>query len=119
VGAGAGGMALAGRLKRARPEWDIELLEKNSQLGGRLATADEAGFRFDTGPSLLLAPDIYRETFEGIGPVSQLLMHQWTSGSSPKGGAPSCCGVHEMALNECAHHSAGRETGRLCITRAR
>lgn len=65
VGAGAGGMALAGRLKKARPEWDVELLEKNKKLGGRMATEARGGFRFDTGPSLLLAPDIYREAFDG------------------------------------------------------
>ena len=66
VGAGAGGMALAGRLKKARPEWDVELLEKNKKLGGRMASEGKGGFRFDTGPSLLLAPDIYREAFHGF-----------------------------------------------------
>lgn len=26
-----------------------------------------AGFRFDTGPTLLLAPNIYQQTFEDLG----------------------------------------------------
>lgn len=51
----------------------VTIVEKNSedQVGGRLnemtksGDGDNSGFRFDTGPSLLLLPDTYRETFEG------------------------------------------------------
>ena len=46
----------------------VTVLEKNSeeQIGGRLnELVMEGGFRFDTGPSLLLLPDTYRETFRG------------------------------------------------------
>jgi len=31
VGGGVGGMAVAGRLARARPGWEIVVLEKNAQ----------------------------------------------------------------------------------------
>lgn len=44
------------------------MLEKNSeeQIGGRLnELVMEGGFRFDTGPSLLLLPETYQETFRG------------------------------------------------------
>jgi phytoene desaturase (3,4-didehydrolycopene-forming) len=43
------------------------------QVGGRMqsaasASADGSGaFRHDTGPSLLLFPDKYREAFEALG----------------------------------------------------
>ena len=46
----------------------MTVLEKNSeeQIGGRLnELVMEGGFRFDTGPSLLLLPETYRETFRG------------------------------------------------------
>lgn len=46
----------------------VTVLEKNGpeQSGGRLnELVLEGGFRFDTGPSLLLLPEIYRETFRG------------------------------------------------------
>lgn len=50
----------------------VTVVEKNGkdQAGGRLNEMTKGGdgkgdFRFDTGPSLLLLPDTYRETFKG------------------------------------------------------
>ena len=68
VGAGVGGLAMAGRL--ARCGYAVTLLEKNAGVGGRLQSfsPDAApGWRFDTGPSLLLFPDKYRECFAALG----------------------------------------------------
>ena len=69
VGAGVGGLSIAGRLARAG--YDVILCEKNEQVGGRMqseSTETEVGtFRFDTGPSLLLFPDKYREAFRHLG----------------------------------------------------
>ncbi|CAN0335872.1 unnamed protein product, partial [Hapterophycus canaliculatus] len=48
----------------------VTVVEKNSEgdIGGRLnEMVMEGGFRFDTGPSLLLLPDTYRETFADLG----------------------------------------------------
>ena len=67
VGGGVGGIAVAGRLARARPDWDILVLEKNKHVGGRLDELSFNGFRFDTGPSLLLAKDVYEDTFQALG----------------------------------------------------
>ena len=39
----------------------------NDTVGGRLDELSSDGFRFDTGPSLLLAKDIYEETFKALG----------------------------------------------------
>lgn len=36
-------------------------------MGGRAASVTLGGCRFDTGPSLLLFPDKYKEAFEGLG----------------------------------------------------
>jgi phytoene desaturase len=49
VGAGLGGLATALRL--AKKGYSVEIIEKNSQAGGRLNQLKKDGFTFDTGPS--------------------------------------------------------------------
>jgi phytoene desaturase len=49
VGAGLGGLATALRL--AKKGYKVEMVEKNSQAGGRLNQLKKDGFTFDTGPS--------------------------------------------------------------------
>jgi phytoene desaturase len=49
VGSGLGGLATALRL--AKKGYKVEILEKNSQAGGRLNQLKRDGFTFDTGPS--------------------------------------------------------------------
>jgi phytoene desaturase len=49
VGAGLGGLATALRL--AKKGYKVEVVEKNSQAGGRLNQLKKDGFTFDTGPS--------------------------------------------------------------------
>jgi len=49
VGAGIGGLATALRL--AKKGYRVEIIEKNSQAGGRLNQLKTDGFTFDTGPS--------------------------------------------------------------------
>jgi phytoene desaturase len=49
VGAGLGGLATALRL--AKKGYNVEIIEKNSQAGGRLNQLKKDGFTFDTGPS--------------------------------------------------------------------
>ncbi|MEO7715380.1 MAG: phytoene desaturase family protein [Capsulimonas sp.] len=66
VGAGIGGLATAMRLQ-ARGGFSVTVLEKNATAGGRCNIWEAEGFRFDTGPSLLLMTDIYRELFAFCG----------------------------------------------------
>lgn len=49
TGAGLGGLATALRL--AKRGYTVEIIEKNSQAGGRLNQLKKDGFTFDTGPS--------------------------------------------------------------------
>jgi len=49
VGGGLGGLATALRL--AKKGYNVEIIEKNSQVGGRLNQIKKDGFTFDTGPS--------------------------------------------------------------------
>lgn len=65
IGGGVAGLASAALL--ARQGCDVTLLEKNTDLGGRAGLHEEAGFRFDTGPSWYLMPDAFERFFNLLG----------------------------------------------------
>src|SRR5918998_6389605 len=65
IGAGMGGLAAAIRLAAAG--FEVEVFEKNGQVGGRVGRLEAEDFSFDTGPSLLLMTDTYRELFRSAG----------------------------------------------------
>jgi phytoene desaturase len=65
IGAGAGGLATAIRLQHAGHQ--VTVLERNPTVGGRANRWEQDGFIFDTGPSLLLMPDVYHELFQSAG----------------------------------------------------
>lgn len=72
IGGGVGGLISSTLLSRSG--LDVLLLEKNSNCGGRMNTefishpsVMNITYRFDVGPSLLLLPDVYKETFDLIG----------------------------------------------------
>ncbi|MBA3591073.1 NAD(P)/FAD-dependent oxidoreductase, partial [Methylibium sp.] len=65
IGGGLGGLAaavtLAGRGHR------VVLFEANDWLGGKAASFEEAGFRFDMGPTILTLPEVLRRVFAEAG----------------------------------------------------
>lgn len=65
VGAGVGGLAAAARL--AHQGHEVHVFEKGSMPGGRCNRLSVDGFHFDTGPTLLLMPEVLEETFASIG----------------------------------------------------
>jgi phytoene desaturase len=65
IGAGIGGLAAAGRL--ARHGYQVTVLEKADHPGGRVARLEKDGFRFDTGPTLFLMPEVFAETYAALG----------------------------------------------------
>lgn len=65
IGAGIGGIATAARL--ARNGYDVTVLEKNSQAGGRCDQIVRDGHRFDIGPTLFLMPEVFAETYAAMG----------------------------------------------------
>jgi phytoene desaturase len=65
IGAGIGGIAAAARL--ARRGYDVTVVEKNSQPGGRCGQLVCDGHRFDTGPTLFLMPEVFEETYSALG----------------------------------------------------
>lgn len=65
IGAGIGGIASAARL--ARQGYQVTVIEKQSLPGGRASILEKDGFRFDTGPTLFLMPEIFAETYGALG----------------------------------------------------
>lgn len=65
VGAGVGGLAASIRLAKAG--YDVVLLEKEPQVGGKMNRIEEEGFTFDVGPTIVMMPSLYREPFELCG----------------------------------------------------
>ncbi len=56
-----GGMAAAARL--SAQGHDVTVLEQSERAGGKVETYRRDGFAFDTGPSLLTLPAVYRDLF--------------------------------------------------------
>jgi phytoene desaturase len=65
IGAGIGGLAAAARL--ARKGFQVTIVEKNTVPGGRTGKLEQDGFRFDTGPTLFLMPEVFRNTYQQLG----------------------------------------------------
>ncbi len=65
IGAGLGGMSAA--IMLARSGFQVTVLEKNTNVGGKLNQLQTQGFSFDLGPSIFTLPQIFRPVFEGDG----------------------------------------------------
>ncbi|NYE38429.1 phytoene desaturase [Nocardioides cavernae] len=65
VGGGVAGLATAALL--ASRGHEVDLLEKNPDLGGRVGSVERDGFRFDTGASWWLMPEVFEHFFELLG----------------------------------------------------
>ncbi|MBU3692180.1 MAG: FAD-dependent oxidoreductase, partial [Candidatus Nanopelagicaceae bacterium] len=65
IGAGMGGLATAARL--AKRGHQVQIFEATNFVGGKCRTEWIEGFAFDTGPSLLTLPAVYRDLFLKTG----------------------------------------------------
>ncbi|GAB2602865.1 hypothetical protein GCM10009696_05450 [Kocuria himachalensis] len=65
VGAGIAGLAAAGLL--AKDGWEVTVLERGTTTGGRAGRLERDGFRFDTGPSWYLMPEVFDHFFRLMG----------------------------------------------------
>ena len=65
IGAGIGGMCTAARLKKAGHE--VTVFESSDHVGGKCRTEWIGKYAFDTGPSLLTLPAVYRDFFQKTG----------------------------------------------------
>jgi phytoene desaturase len=65
IGAGFAGLSASCFLARAG--WNVTLLEKNNQPGGRAQQWQSKGFSFDMGPSWYWMPDVFERFFQQFG----------------------------------------------------
>lgn len=65
IGAGYAGLSAATCL--AKEGYEVELVEKHDQCGGRSRSFEVDGFRFDMGPSWYWMPDVFEKYFELFG----------------------------------------------------
>jgi phytoene desaturase len=65
IGSGFGGLGAAIRL--AAQGHDVEIFEKRDKIGGRAYQYEINGFKFDGGPTVITAPYMFDELFEGAG----------------------------------------------------
>ena len=65
IGAGIGGMSAASRL--AKDGYDVTIVEKDKNVGGRANVIKQDGYTFDTGPTILMMTDVLYDTFAYCG----------------------------------------------------
>ena len=65
IGAGIGGMCAAARLAKAGHK--VSIYEASDRTGGKCRTEWFGDYAFDTGPSLLTIPAVYRDFFQKTG----------------------------------------------------
>ena len=68
IGGGIAGLAASALL--ARDGYDVTLLEKHAEVGGRAGSWAKDGFRFDTGPSWYLMPEVFDHFYKLMGTSS-------------------------------------------------
>lgn len=65
IGGGIAGLATAALL--AADGCEVELFEQQDEVGGRAGSYEVDGFRFDTGPSWYLMPEVFDHFFQLFG----------------------------------------------------
>ena len=60
---GSGVAALASAVRLQSKGYDVEIYEKESTIGGKMNQIKENGFTFDTGPTIVMMPDVYKDVF--------------------------------------------------------
>lgn len=65
IGAGLGGLAAAARLAHAG--WRVQVFEQETSVGGRAQRLRFDGYDFDTGPTILLMPEVLQQLFADCG----------------------------------------------------
>ena len=68
IGGGIAGLSSAALL--ARDGYHVTLLEKQTNVGGRAGSWEKDGFRFDTGPSWYLMPEVFDHFYKLMGTSS-------------------------------------------------
>ena len=64
---GSGFASLSAACFLAKEGYDVTMLEKNDQTGGRARIWEHEGFKFDMGPSWYWMPDVFENFFKQFG----------------------------------------------------
>ncbi|MCU1584248.1 MAG: crtI [Microbacteriaceae bacterium] len=73
IGGGIAGLASAALL--AREGHAVTVLEQQPEVGGRAGSWEHEGFRFDTGPSWYLMPEVFDHFFRLLGTSADEQLH--------------------------------------------
>ena len=65
IGSGFSSLSAASYLAKAG--YEVHVLEKNAEAGGRARTLSDQGFTFDIGPTWYWMPDIFESYFADFG----------------------------------------------------
>jgi len=111
IGAGIGGLATAARL--AKSGHSVAIYESSDQAGGKCRTEWIGDYAFDTGPSLLTLPAVYRDLFirtgkrfeaeVGLAAVDPAFSYHFADGTSldfPNLSLPKVCDSIEEKLGK-------------------
>ena len=89
IGAGIGGMSAAIRL--AGSGCSVTVVEQLERPGGKMGEVREAGFRFDTGPSVITMRHVFECLFREVGrdlrdyvdlvPLDPITRYRWRDGA--------------------------------------
>ncbi|PWJ21690.1 phytoene desaturase [Jannaschia seohaensis] len=89
IGAGLGGLAAAMRL--GAKGWHVTVLDRLDTPGGRASSITSGGHRFDLGPTIVTAPEVFRRLFADCGhdfdaaidliPLDPFYTIRWPDGS--------------------------------------
>lgn len=90
IGAGLGGMSAAIRL--AGKGWRVTVVEKLGRPGGKMGEVRDAGFRWDTGPSVITMRHVYEQLFReanrdlndylDLVPLNPVTRYFWRDGAT-------------------------------------
>ena len=111
IGAGIGGLATAARL--AKSGHSVAIYESSDKAGGKCRTEWIGDYAFDTGPSLLTLPAVYRDLFirtgkrfeaeVGLAAVDPAFSYHFADGTSldfPNLSLPKVCDSIEAKLGK-------------------
>ena len=111
IGAGVGGMSAAIRLAKFGHE--VVIYEASNEVGGKCRTRWIGDYAFDTGPSLLTLPAVYRDLFlktgkriehllkiKSVDPAFNYHFHDGTELTFPNLSLPGICDEIEQKLGK-------------------